>query len=65
MTIIRTDTIGHAVDDLSDARLRGAILADPAYACIEMDDGDRLRCVEREPGQWEAWSDRRDAAWPL
>jgi hypothetical protein len=62
---IRTDTIGHAVDDLSDARIRGADLTDTTFACIEMDDGDRLRCVERSPGQWEAWSDNRDAAYPL
>lgn len=62
---IRTDTIGHAVDDLSDARVRGANLNDPAYACVDLDNGDRLRCVEREPGQWEAWSDDTDRSYPL
>lgn len=63
--MIRTDTIGHAVDDLSDARIRGANLNDPDFACIEMDDGDYLRCIEREPGQWEAWSDASDKSYPL
>ncbi len=61
---IRTDTIGHAVDDLSDARIRGADLHDPAYACIELDDGERLRPVEVSPGQWEAWS-VSDRSYPL
>jgi hypothetical protein len=63
--MIRTDTNAHAVDDLSDARIHGADLNDPFFACIEMEDGDRLRCVERSPGQWEAWSDNLDIAWPL
>ena len=61
---IRTDSIGSAVNDISDARIAGADLNDPAYAAVELDDGTILRCVETSPGQWEAWSDD-DRSWPL
>lgn len=61
---IRTDSIGNAVNDISDARILGADLSDPAFAAFQIDDGTILRCVETAPGQWEAWSDD-DRSWPL
>lgn len=61
---IRTDSIQSAVNDLSDARVQGADLNSSEYACVELDDGTLLRCVETRPGQWEAWTDD-DRSWPL
>lgn len=50
---IRTDTRNHAVDDLSDVRIRGGKLPES----VTLDDGEVLTIVEADPGQWEAQSD--------
>ena len=60
-TTPRTDTRAHAVVDLSDARCRGETLPES----VTLDDGDVLRIVETEPGQWQAESDDTGLAWAL
>lgn len=51
---IRTDTLAHAIDDLSDIRVSGKSLP----ARVDLDGGEEtLFPRETEPGQWEAQSD--------
>ena len=58
---IRTDTRANAINDLSDARIRGEEL--PKVVALD-DCRETLYVKEVEPGQWEAQSDS-GACYPL